>query len=133
MGPGALTGHCSISPSQTSFAVPTSLLPHTLFFFLRLFLFYFWLCWIFVAARGLSLVAGSRSSSLVLNCGGFELWWLLLGSTGPKHVGSVVVAYGLGCSMACETFPDEGWKPCPLHCKADSQPLDPQGSPLPTL
>ena len=76
------------------------------FFFLNrvtdLFI-YFWLRWVFVAARGLSLVAASESYSS-LRCVGFSLrWLLLLWSTGSRHVGfsscgtwaSVVVAHGL--------------------------------------
>ena len=37
---------------------------------------YFWLCWVFIAARGLSLaeVSGGYSS---LWCAGFSLQWLL--------------------------------------------------------
>ena len=58
-------------------------------------LIYFWLCWVFVAARGLPLVAASGGYSL-LRYVGFSLWWfLLLGSTGSRHAGSVVVAHGL--------------------------------------
>ena len=38
---------------------------------------YFWLRWVFVAARGLSLVAVSGGYSS-LQCTGFSLWWLLL-------------------------------------------------------
>ena len=40
-------------------------------------LFYFWLCWVFVAAHGLSLVAASEGYSS-LRCAGFSLQWLLL-------------------------------------------------------
>ena len=63
-------------------------------FYLNLFLkkinlfIYFWLRWVFIAARGLSLVGASRGYSS-LWCGGFLLW-----STGSRHVGSVVVARG---------------------------------------
>ena len=54
---------------------------------LCLFFFFFWLCWVFVAARGLSLVAVNRGYSL-LPCVGFSLrWLLLLQSTGSRHVG----------------------------------------------
>ena len=58
------------------------------FFFINLFLFiYFWLCWVFVAARGLSPVAVSRGYSL-LRCACFSLrWLLLLPSMGSRHVG----------------------------------------------
>ena len=48
---------------------------------------YFWLHWVFVAACGLSLVAGSWGYSL-LRCAGFSLrWLLLLCSTGSRHAG----------------------------------------------
>ena len=52
-----------------------------IYFILFLFI-YFWLCWVFIAARGLSLVvvSGGYSSS---RCAGFSLRWLLL-----QHVGS---------------------------------------------
>ena len=56
---------------------------------------YFWLRWIFVAARGLSLVAASGGHSS-LRCAGFSLRWLLL--LGAQVLGmqaSVVVAHGL--------------------------------------
>ena len=70
------------------------------YFFLFLFIFkflfiYLWLRWVFVAARGLSLVvaSGGYSSS---RCAGFSLRWLfLLWSTGSRCAGSVVVACGL--------------------------------------
>ena len=40
-------------------------------------LIYFWLCWVFIAACGLSLAAASRGYS-PLWCTGFSLQWLLL-------------------------------------------------------
>ena len=42
---------------------------------LHLFI-YFWLCWVFVAMRRLSLAAASRGYSS-LQCAGFSLRWLL--------------------------------------------------------
>ena len=98
-------------------------------FFLSFFL-YFWLCWVFVSGRGLSLVAasGGHSSS---RCAGLSLSWpLLLRSTSSRRAGSVVVAHGPGCSAACGIFPDQGSNPCHLHWQADSQPLRHQGSPV---
>ena len=62
------------------------------FFFLNRFIYLFiylifWLCWVFIAAHGLSLVAASRGCSS-LRCAGFSLWWLLLlRSTGSRRVG----------------------------------------------
>ena len=102
-----------------------------LFIFLNfIYLFiYFWLCWVFVSVRGLSLVAasGGRSSS---RCADLSLLPpLLLRSTGSRRAGSVVVAHGPSCSAACGIFPDQGSNPCPLHWQADSQPLRHQGSP----
>ena len=70
--------------------------------FIYLFI-YFWLCWVFAAAHGLSLAAASRVYSS-LWCTGFSLrWLLLLRSTGSRRTGfsscgtraSVVVARGL--------------------------------------
>ena len=57
-------------------------------FFFKLILFiYFWLRWVFVAVRGLSLVAVSRGCSS-LRCTGFSLrWLLLLQNTDSRHAG----------------------------------------------
>ena len=99
----------------------SDLLAHS-FYFVSLFYifphtnsFFFWLRWVFVAARRLSLVEASGGCSL-LWCTGFLLWWLLflrsrgsrctgfsscgaraqqLWCMGSRHVDSVVVARGL--------------------------------------
>ena len=102
-------------------------------FTLTIYLFYLWLCWVFVSVRGLSLVvaSGGHSSS---RCAGLSLSRpLLLRSTGSRRAGSVIVAHGPSCSAACGIFPDQGWNPCPLHWQADSQPLHHQGSPTLTI
>ena len=118
-------------------------------FFLYLF-FYFWQRWVFVAARGLSLVVASGGYSS-LQCVGFSLWWpLLLWSTGSRHTsfsscntqaqqlwltGSRAQAWqlwltGLSCSVVCGIFLDQGLNLCPLHWQADSQPLRHEGRPM---
>ena len=106
----------------------------TFLFFLNLilinlfFYIYFWLCWVFISVQGLSLVAasGGHSSS---RCAGLSLSRpLLLRSTGSRRAGSVIVAHGSSCFVACGIFPDQGSNPCPLHWQADSQPLHHQGS-----
>ena len=100
-----------------------------IFYFLIYFYIYFWLCWVFISVRGLSLVAasGGHSSS---RCVGLSLSRpLLLWSTSSRRAGSVVVAHGPSCSAACGIFPDQGSNPCTLHWQADSQPLGHQGSP----
>ena len=104
--------------------------PLKVFFFLIILFIYFWLCWVFVSVRGLSLVAasGGHSSS---RCAGLSLSWpLLLRSTGSRCAGSVVVAHGPSCSVAWGIFPDQGSNPCPLHWQADSPPLRHQGNPI---
>ena len=79
--------------------------------------------------RGLPLVVASGGHSS-LWCAGLSLSWpLLLRSTGSRRTGSVFVAHGPSCSVACGIFPDQGSNPCPLHKQADSQPLRHQGSP----
>ena len=96
--------------------------------FIYLFI-YFWLCWVFVSVRGLSLAAasGGHSSS---RCAGLSLSRpLLLQSASSRRTGSVVVAHGPSCSAAFGIFPDQDSNPCPLHWQADSQPLRHQGSP----
>ena len=77
------------------------------------FIFYLWLCWVFVSVRGLSLVAasGDHSSS---RCASLSLSQpLLLWSTGSRRAGSVIVAHRPSCSMACGIFPDQGSNPRP--------------------
>ena len=100
------------------------------FFIFKFYLFiYLWLCWVFVSVRGLPPVAasGGHSSS---RCVGLSLPRpLSLRSTGSRRAGSVTVAHGPRCSVACGIFPDQGSNPCPLHWQADSQPLHHQGSP----
>ena len=96
---------------------------------INLFIYYFWVCWVFVSVRGLSLVeaSGGHSSS---QCVGLSLSRpLLLQSTGSRRAGSVVVAHGPSCFVACGILPDQGSNPCPLHRQANSQPLHHQGSP----
>ena len=66
--------------------VPISFYFYLLIFKINLFI-YFWLCWVSIAARGLSLVAASGGHSS-LQCVGFSLrWLLLLWSMGSRRVG----------------------------------------------
>ena len=103
-------------------------------FFFHKFIFYFWLCWAFVAARGLSLVVSRVGATLrcgvwASHCGGFSC----CGAQALGARASVVVAQGLSCSAACGIFPDQGLNPCPLHWQADSYPMRHQGSPRRTV
>ena len=47
----------------------------------------------------------------------------LVGTAQCCGSGSVVVAHGLNCSVACGIFPDQGLNPCPWHWQVDSHPL----------
>ena len=79
--------------------------------------------------RGLSLVVASGGHSSSWCAGLSQSWPHLLRSTGSRRAGSVVVAHGPSCSVACGIFPDQDSKPCLLHWQAGSQPLRHQGSP----
>ena len=90
----------------------------------------FWLCLVFIAACGLSLIAVSVGSahSGYSCCGALTL----------EHMGSMVVAHGLSCSQARGILPHQGQNSCPLPWPVDTQPgwttstlVDHQGSPLP--
>ena len=72
------------------------------------------LYWVYVAVHRFSLVVVYR---------------LLIAVTSLVAEHSVVVAHGLHCLEACETFPDKGLNLYPLHWQADSLPLNHQGNP----
>ena len=63
------------------------------FFLINKFI-YFWLRWVFVVARGLSLVAASRGYSS-LRCAGFSLRGFSCGAQALGVRASVVVVRGL--------------------------------------
>ena len=72
---------------------------------------------------------GKRGPLFIAVGGPLTIAASLVGSTGSRRAGSVVVAHGPSCSAACGILPDQGSNPCPLHWQADSQPLRHQGSP----
>ena len=110
-----------------------SLSPTFFFKFIYLLIFYFWLCWVFVSVQGLSLVAASGGHSSSRCAGLSPSRPLPLRSTGSRRAGSVVVAHGPSCSVACGILPDQVSNPRPLHWQADPEPLRHQGSPSPTF
>ena len=85
-----------------------------------LFLFIFWLHGVFVAARGLSLIAASGATLQMLHsasrCGGF----FCCGARALGLRASVAVAHGFSSSAACGIFLDQGSNLCPLHRQVDS-------------
>ena len=109
--------------------------------FPSLCIFYFWLCWGFVAMCrlfcygewGYSLVAVHglllAVASLVAEHGLQDTQVSVVAAPGVQSTGSVVVVLELSCSAACGIFPDQESNPCLLHWQADSSPLSHQGSP----
>ena len=94
---------------------------------------YVWLCCVFIAAYGISLVVSSGDYS-TLCCMVFLLQWpLLLRSTGSKCAVSVAVVHRLSCSVARGTFLDQGTNLCPLHWQADFSTTGPPRKSLPLL
>ena len=73
----------------------------------NVFRFLFWLCCVFVAVQGLSLVTKHTLQSTQA---------------------SVFVAHKLSCPVECEIFLDQGSNLCSLHWQVDSYPLHHQGS-----
>ena len=85
--------HCTANTSVRGMGgIPTFIVEGDANFFFKVIAFfilfiYLWLRWVFIAARGLSLVVERRDYSS-LRCMGFSLWWLLLlWSTGSRHMG----------------------------------------------
>ena len=115
--------HFFLGPSEV-LLIFSGALAHTFFFFFLKNLFInFWLCWVFVAVHGFSLLTVHGCYSLVL-CS------LLIG-VAPlvlehrlQSEGSEAVVHGLSCPMACGIFLDQGLNLCPLQWLADSQLLD---------
>ena len=120
---------CLFKKKNTGVAILTS--DKTDFIFL-LILYYFRLCWVFVAAD-FSLVAASGGCSLAW-CAGCSSWWLLLlqgtvsrpwasvfAAPGLQSTLSAAVVHRLSCSTTCGIFSDQGSNPFLLHWQ-DSLP-----------
>ena len=100
MNTNSESGHLWLN---SNFMVKSFRFSSLIFFFVFLvnLFIYFWLCWVFVAVRGLSLavVSGGYSS---LWCEGFSLrWLLLLQSTDSRRVGlSSCCSWALECRLS---------------------------------
>ena len=106
-------------------------------FFLNKFIYlfiYFWVCWVFVSVRGLSLVAasGGHSSS---RCAGLSLSQplllrpLLLRSTGSRRAGSVVVAHWAQLLRGMWDLPRPGLEPASPALASRFSTTAPPGKP----
>ena len=99
-----------------------------------IYLFYFWLHWVFVAAHGLPLVVMSGGYSS-LRCTGFSLWWLpccpraqALGFSGCSTRAQKLWPTGLVAPRQVRPSWARDRACVPLHWQANSPPLDRQGS-----
>ena len=90
------------------------------------FIIYFWLCWVFVAVQGLSLVAESGGSSLVAVCRLLIMVASRRRAQAIEHAGFRSCVHRPSCPVARGVFLDEGLNPCALHKQVDSEPLDHQ-------
>ena len=80
------------------------------------YLFYFWLHWVFVAARGLSLVAGVGPLFAAVN--GFSFGWpLLLRSTVSRVQAQELWGMGLVALRTVESSWSRDQTHVPLHCR----------------
>ena len=99
-------------------------------------------CWVFTAVWPSLQLRGEQSCSLVAVRGLLIVQAPLVveqklqdaqasaaATQGLQNTGSVVVAHGLGCSVAHGTFPDQGSNLLLLHRQVDCLPLSHQGSP----
>ena len=99
------------------------------YYFLN-FVYFICLCWVFIAARRISLIAvsGVGGYSPVAVC----RLHIAVASLNAKHrlwgMGSVDV-HRLSCPVAWGIFQGQGLNPCSLHWQADSYPLDYQRGP----
>ena len=88
-----------------------------LFIYLSVYLFIY----LFMAVLGLCFCARAFSSCskwgplFIAVHGPLIIAASLVGSTGSRRAGSVIVAHRPSCSVACGIFPDQGSNPCPLH------------------
>ena len=78
-------------------------------------LFYFWLCWVRVAAQGLSLVVRRGGYSLVAAHRLLIVVASLFVVQGLQSLGSVVVTHRLSGPATCGILLDQGSNLCPLH------------------
>ena len=95
------------------------------------FLILFWLRWVFTSLCGLLIAVASLTAELGSRVCGLQLPWpggLTNCSSWASEHRLNVVAHGLRCSVTCGILLDQGSNPCPLHWRADSQPLYYQGS-----
>ena len=89
--------------------------------FIVLFIFYFWLCFVFVAARELSRVAASQASPPVVVHGLLTQGLLLLQSLGFRCTGFSSCGHGgLSCPAPHGIFLDQGSNLYLLPWRVDS-------------
>ena len=78
---------------------------------------------------GFSLAVESEGYSLVAVCRLLFTVTSFVAEHRLQGTGSVVVVYGVSCSVAYGIFPDQGLNLCLLHWQVDSYPLCPRKNP----
>ena len=102
---------CSSVVPLEQVSLPKTILFKKMFICIYVFI-YFWLCWVFVAMQGLSLIADYRSYSVAVQ-GLLITVASLVVEQGLQSTGSGVVEHELSCPAACEVFPrDQSHVPC---------------------
>ena len=83
---------------------------------------FFWPCWVFTAACGLSLIVVTIRGYSSLQCAGFSLQWLFLfWSIGSGvHKLQQLCDVGLVAPLHVQSSWTRGSSPCHLHWQADS-------------
>ena len=121
VGKGGETMHMVRTHLSYQISIPANSANVTVEWSLSLFNFvYFWLCWVFVAARGLSLVSESRGYSLVVVCGLLTGVISLVTEQGSRISRLSSCGHSLSCPVAYEIFPDQGLNWYLLHWQMDS-------------
>ena len=98
--------------SETFLAIVLYLFFLTTFF--SFYVFIYWLCWVFVATYGFSLVAASGKYSVVEVCRLLIVMASLVAEHRLWGVGSGLVVHRISCFSACGIIPDQRSNPCPL-------------------
>ena len=119
-----LTLDTSVLTRVNSFSQRLLFIYKFIYLFICLFIYFIFGCvepslLLWLRRAGATLRCDARAS----HCSGFSCCGArVLGSRASvvAEAGSVVVAHGLSCSVACGIFPDQGSNPCPLHWQVDS-------------
>ena len=132
----------SSSPAQSHRLPPSPV--SAVFTFFQFLVFFLIILFIYLGCPGSSLLLKlfSNCSARASHCGGLSCCgeqalecsgFSSCSSQAPEHRVNRFVLHGLGCSVACGIFPDQGSNLRLLYWQVDSLPLSRQGSLLSVL